>query len=128
MPHKPDFNEVTLDPRLDPFRERVGLLTRAGEEAGQVYVRSEAIAWRESGHLWWTRWKKPVEVAHLFVYLIGEFNDAVLFQDELHDWVANWQADQFEWLGEMLEVRWLDESTSRRIRAEELGFDKAGNE
>jgi hypothetical protein len=116
---------VPRDPRLDPYRERGGLLFRGDDQVAALYVRVEAW-WRQvGGFLWWRKWSAPTEGLTGFLQLAdGDFDDFVIFDaDELADELAAWNSDRFAYRGETLRVRWLDDAASRSLRAEVFGLD-----
>jgi hypothetical protein len=125
VPWRPPINQpVVRDARLDPYRERGGLLFRGTDQVTTVYIRVEAVWTQVGGHLWWRRWSGPTEVIHEFhVTESGAFDDYVFGSEAMDDELANWNLGRFLYGDELLQVSWLDDDASQQVRVETLGLD-----
>ncbi|GAA4567413.1 hypothetical protein GCM10023193_46350 [Planotetraspora kaengkrachanensis] len=113
------------DPQLDPFRERAAFLIRDGERVATLYLRAEAWWEQTGGHLWWRTWSEAKEHVHGFVLTqAGAFDDFIVDADDVHDELPDWVNNIFEYRGEILTVRWLDDASSRTVRADVFGLDE----
>jgi hypothetical protein len=116
---------IRRDPRLDPFRERAGLLYRDDELVATLYLRVEVCWWHTGGHLWWRTWSEAKEQVHGFVLTpAGAFDDFVDFAGEVYDELPDWVNNRFDYRGETLAVQWLDDVASRTIRTEVFRLDE----
>jgi hypothetical protein len=87
----PPAERPTPDARLDPYRDRGGILRDDDGQTGTVYVRIET-SWRiAAGRLWWRRWSTPEEEPWIWMLLPdGEFADFVLPSDQVEYLVEDW--------------------------------------
>ncbi|KRE63387.1 hypothetical protein [Nostocoides sp. Soil756] len=77
-----------------------------------------------SGHLWWRQWSEPYEVPHGYmVFSDGRFDDWLVGRVELDEELIDWAQNRLRYIGEVLEVEWLDDAASRHVRDEVLGLD-----
>ncbi|MEU8817972.1 hypothetical protein [Actinoplanes sp. NPDC048796] len=117
MPFRPPPGDAPPDPRLDPFRERAGVLFDEGEQVGLLFLRVESFWWQVGGHLWWRRWSGPGETVYGYLeFSHGGFDDFVEDLDAVADELDDWRDGRFEYGGETYTVRWLDEEESRHVR------------
>ena len=124
MPWSPDDSESPGDPRLDPFRERAGvLLDHQGEKVADLFLRAEQSWSRVSGHLWWSRWTGPQEVVHAHLLRDGAVTDRLISGDELDRGVDDWTGGDFAHGGTRHRVVWLDDEESERVRQQVFGLD-----
>lgn len=125
VPLRPPPERADPDPRLDPYRERAGVLFQDGNEFGVVYLRVETFRWQTGGHLWWRSWSKPGEQIQGFIeFTNGRFDDFVEDADTLAEEIGDWQRGRFPYRGEVLRVSWLDDEESRRVRTAVFGLDE----
>lgn len=119
------MNEMLSSPdRLDPYRERAGVLTdAAGREVGRLYLQVMREWTQVGGALWWRRWSPPHEAVHGFVLIDGQFSDWVMQADELEDAIRDWDSGRDRYTGTTYGVRWLDDDASAVVRAEDFGLD-----
>lgn len=113
---RPPSDEVR-DPRLDAFRDRGGITRDASGRDGAVYIETETW-WTTTGRLWWRHFSAPLELPHLWMKMPdGRFDDYVVLDTDLPTMVADWARGRLSGFdfGE-LDVDWLDESESARIR------------
>lgn len=121
MPRRPDFSQHQPDPRLDRYRERVGVLCRDQVEVGWVLVKVEPYSERSGGHLWWSRWESARDVLWLWTLVDGKFSDTYLADEGVDKELADYDAGRFGYYGEVLGVVWADPAESRRLRASQFG-------
>ncbi|SOC58219.1 hypothetical protein [Ornithinimicrobium cerasi] len=140
MPWTPPPPDVPPhDARLDPFRDRAGvLLTTDAVEVGRVFVAAETWWTREAGHLWWSRWSAPTEIVHGHLVLADGAGPATVTDwlstgEELTEDLREWASGSFSYAGTAYRVVWLDEEESARVREVILegtpdgpGRDRAG--
>lgn len=124
MPWKPPPGDAG-DARLDPFRDRAGLvLEDGGVEFARLYLEAETYFEQVKGHLWWRTWSEPYEVLHGYMLLAdGQFTDWVADRAELEKDIADWLSGSFQYVGVKYHVVWLSMEESRRVRDEILGDD-----
>ena len=122
MPWKPPPGEAN-DVRLDPFRNRAGLvLAVGGDEFARIYLEAETYFELVGGHLWWRVWSKPYELIHGYMLMAGgQFTDWVSEGVELEQDTADWLGGAFQYLGIRYHVVWLSPEDSRRVREQILG-------
>lgn len=126
MPWRPPHSDEQhpRDSRLDPYRERAALLTSGTGQDATLYVRVETWWSSTGGHLWWRRWSDPYEVPHGYMLSAdGEFDDWVVGREELARELVDWSQNRLGYLGELLNVEWLDDAASQQVRDEVLGLD-----
>lgn len=112
------------DPRLDPYRERAAILTSRGHSNATLFVRMETYWTQTGGHLWWRRWSEAYEVPHGYmVFVDGRFDDWLVSRQYLDEDLADWSRNKLRYIGELLDVEWLDDAASRHVRDEVLGLD-----
>ena len=106
MPWNPRLDDVTPDPRLDGYRDRVGLLHRGSALAGKLLVETEPYWEQVGGHLWWRRWSEAHEAVHGWLNLVdGDLRtDFLLVGEDLDEEVAAWRQGRFRHAGEVLAV------------------------
>ncbi|MCA1781793.1 MAG: hypothetical protein ABR500_05385 [Dermatophilaceae bacterium] len=125
MPWAPgdDADSETRNARLDPFRERAGVLLGGGEDSGaDVFLRAETHWSRVSGHLWWSRWSGPHEAVHGYVRDVdGRFTDWLSSGGELEIDLDYWLSGSFRYAGRTYRVQWQDDAESFRVRDEVFG-------
>lgn len=119
MHWKPPPGEA-CDARLDPFRDRAGLvLEDGGVEYARVYLEAETYFEQVKGHLWWRTWSAPCEVIHGYMLLAdGQFTDWVSRRAELEQDIDDWLSGCFQYVGVKYHVVWLSTEESRRVRDE----------
>lgn len=125
MPWSPRFDDLTPDPRLDGYRNRVGLLHRGATLAGKVLIKSDSSCQQVGGFLWWRRWSDSYEIVHVWLNLIaGDVRtDSLVGPQYIDEDVADWREGRFRYIGEALAVTWLSEAESARLAIEEFGMD-----
>jgi hypothetical protein len=124
VPYHPPTARAEPDPRLDPYRERAGVLFRQNEQVGVLYLRVGTWWQQVGGHLWWRRWSEPREqVEGYLAFTGGEFDDFVEDLPTLGDELADWRMGRFLYRGELLHVTWLDDATSQQTRIDTFGLD-----
>ena len=125
MPHG-----LPVDARLDPYRNRVAILARAGHLVGYLLVLTELTDDPGAGRR--PRRRAPSqEVASLYV----KFRDGTcqvgsrLEGGRLEAELASWARSELELAGEQLDLRWLDPAESAKVARQQfdvLGFDANG--
>lgn len=109
---------------LNPYRERAAILTSSTGEDATLYVRVETLWTRTGGHLWWGRWSESYEVPHGYMMFVeGGFDDWLVGPEELEEELVDWSQNRLRYIGEVLEVEWLDDAASRHVRDEVLELD-----
>lgn len=125
MPWAPreDATSEIRDARLDPFRERAGVLQGIGEGSGlRVFLRAETHWARVSGHLWWSRWSAPYEAIHCYARgADGRVAEWLCAGADLDVDLDRWRNGYFRYAGRTCGVQWQDDADARRIR--EAFFD-----
>lgn len=95
------------DPRLDLFRDRVGVLTVDGARVGEVLLRRQVFTPRIGGLLWWSRWSDPLETIEEWVALDdGRDEDALILPEHLDVLIEQWASGTVEALGQKFRVEW----------------------
>ena len=124
MPWAPLDEDWVGDPRLDPFRQRAGvLLDDTGEQVGHTALRVLETWTRAGGHLWWSRWEAAQEVVHVHLLLRdGSPEEWVTSGDRLEADLAEWLDDVFGHAGRRYRVVWQEDEESDRVRREVLGL------
>jgi hypothetical protein len=126
MSWRPPYENETQarDARLDPYRERAAILTSGGDRDATLFLRMETYWTHTGGHLWWRQWSKPYEVPHGYMmFADGGFDDWLVGRDLLDEELADWSQDKLRYVGELLDVEWLDDAASRHVRDHVLGLD-----
>lgn len=110
----PSDGRLVTDPRLDPYRGRVGLLIWMGHLVGHVLVSAEYIAEQTGGHAWWRCWSPFEEVAavHLRYSDHGRSTISWVGGPDLVAELTAWRARQFRGSPEDLGLRWLSREES----------------
>ncbi len=89
-----------------------------------LFVRVKTWWTSTSGHLWWRRWSEPYEVPHGYMLFVdGEFTDWLMDRDELTRDLADWSQNRLRYVGEVLDVEWLDDEASQHARSHLFGLD-----
>lgn len=138
MPWSPQDDVEVSDPRLDPYRDRGGVLLDAdGAKVGCVFLRAETHWSRTSGHLWWSTWTPATEGVRCHVHRGGRTTDRLSTGPQLDADLADWAAGTFT-VGTTVgspadqrasgpsttySVRWLDDEESARARDEVFGLE-----
>lgn len=124
MPWQPPHGDAH-DARLDPARNRAGLLLQdGGVEFARVYLEAETYFTQVKGHLWWRTWPAPYEVVHGYMLMSdGQFTDWVSAREELEDDIADWLSGCLQYVGVRYHAIWLSTEESRRVRDEIFGDD-----
>lgn len=127
MSWRPTFEKEPRgrDARLDPYRERAAILSVHGEATTTLFVRVETWWTQRSGHLWWTRWSQQLfKVTHGYMEFVdGSFDDWIVGENELDEDVRDWARNKLRYVGQALDVEWLDDSASEHVRVDVLGLD-----
>ena len=126
MPWRPplELPAPARDVRLDPYRERAAVLTSRGDFDATLFLRTETYWTQKSGHLWWRQWSEPYELPHGYmVFMNGEFEDWIVYPDVLDQDLADWSGNKLRYVGELLDVEWLDDEASRHVRDHVLGLE-----
>lgn len=101
MPWNPDFSEHRPGPRVERYRDRVGCLSRDGQDVGLVLVQVTPRAEQIGGRLWWRRWSPTRDALALLTIVDGRFSEHFL-ADDLADELDAYDAGCFEYVGETL--------------------------
>ena len=111
------------DPRLDPYRNRVGILALDGATDGHVLVETAFGQFKTGGALWWTRWADPVEFTVVAVIIDGELvaDGETAAGDQLDEQLARWDAGAHVVGPATYRVTWLDQAESDRAHHEVFG-------
>lgn len=124
MPWKPSFENPLLNSRLDPYRHRAAEFHTVAGEIGTIYVQPELMSMTLRGHLWWREWERARE--HVILWIedpgVGP-TDTWIMTDDLDDEIDHWKRERFPWLGEVCQLRWLDDEASRKLR-QDLDIDE----
>jgi hypothetical protein len=126
MPWRPPYElpAQARDVRLDPYRERAAILTSRGDLDATLFLRMETYWTQTSGHLWWRQWSEPYELPHGYMeFMNGEFDDWIVYPDVLDQDLADWSGNKLRYVGELLDVEWLDDEASRHVRDHVLGLE-----
>ena len=126
MPWRPpdELPARVRDIRRDPYRERAAILTSRGDLDATLFLRMETHWTQMSGHLWWRLWSEPRELPHGYmVFTNGELDDWIVYPDDLGQNLADWTANKLRYVGELLDVEWLDDKASRHVRDHVPGLD-----
>lgn len=120
VPWRPPFDRADglPDARLDPYRERAGVVLDDAEvEIALLFVRVEMYSTRLGGFLWGRRWSSPYEVVHGFMeFTDGRFDDWLSWGEHLVGDLHEWAGDRFTYTGTKYRVRWLDDAASAEVR------------
>jgi hypothetical protein len=126
MSRRPPYENESQarDARLDPYRERAAILTSRADRDATLFLRMETYWTHTSGHLWWRQWSEPYEVPHGYMmFADGGFDDWLVGRDLLDEELADWSQNKLRYVGELLDVEWLDDAASRHVRDDVLGLD-----
>ncbi len=125
MPWSPPEGDEERDRRLEPFRDRAGVvLDEVGQEVARVFLRAETSWLRTSGHLWWSTWAPPHEAVHVWVHdSSGRVSQRIAAGADLDRELAEWTRDVFTTADGTYRVTWLDDEASSREREETFGLD-----
>jgi len=127
MPWRPSFDAAPRrDDRLDPYRERAANLTsEIPDFCGTLFVRVQAQAEQIGGALWWRRFTDPIEVAWAYLLFADAWDDdwEIWGAEELDRVLADWSENKVLYLGNVIQVEWLDDAQSRHVRDLVFGFD-----
>lgn len=120
-PHKAGRNR---DARLDPYRERGARLSSHDRDwNGTLFVRVETWSEQLGGHLWWRDWSDPYEVVHSYVrFSDGWSDDWIVGRDHLDGELGDWKQNKLVYLGKVIGIEWLDDTTSLEVRDREFGL------
>jgi len=117
MPWKPRNFTAVHNPRLDPFMNRAAVVSNGDEYVSTIFVEISSLVTQVSGHLWWTQWGEARE----FIILHERMADGFLtdhwieyMDEQLEGWEKNTMWD----MGELRDLRWLDEAGSSAVRLE----------
>jgi hypothetical protein len=108
------------DPCLDSYRNRAAKVLDGDAVVMTLYARSDFIATRTGGRLWWRRYGEPAEL----LMLIGSGDgtdlhlDDWLVGDELTDALSQWALGLFRFRGHEFRLLWLDDDQSAAVRDE----------
>lgn len=125
MPWSPPDGTEERDARLDPFRDRAGVvLDEVGQEVARVFLRAETAWLRTSGHLWWSTWSPPHESMRVWVRDdTGQVTERISAGAELERDLAEWTRDVFTTVDGTYRVTWLDDEASSLERLETFGLE-----
>jgi len=99
------------------------LSDEAGGPAATIFMRMEVYWEQVGGFLWWRRWSSPSELPHGFVlFEDGVFDDFLDPIDVVAQDVSDWSHGRFRYGGRDLQVEWLDDTESLRVRNEVFGL------
>lgn len=112
------------NPRIDPFRDRAGALTRLddGSAAGQVYIEVEQVSAQLGGGLWWRRWGPWRDSLLIYVEIGDEIDDISIGEPHIDDEIDEWRTGRFSHGDDEYAVEWLDDTETARVRTE-FGFN-----
>lgn len=123
MPRRPRSLDVSPDPRLSPYRNRVGQLRRGDVFVGQIFVAVVPYCLSTGGALWWRTWGDVSEAAQVYFSIRDEGGrhpagdgDTLMTPETLDEEVADWASGVFEFNGEQLAVEWLSLEESEKIK------------
>lgn len=124
VPRRPDRSQSPrTDHRLDPYRNRGGVVVLDDHQVLHVYVQVDALWTQTSGHLWWRRWSPPREFVILHMLFDDETQgDTWLVDDALDDELADWSKGRFKWDGHERPLTWFHAEESAGLR-QTLGLD-----
>jgi hypothetical protein len=106
------------DPRLDPYRDRTGLLTdEAGTEFATVFVRVETWWTQVGGFLWWRKWASPRDVPQVFYLIGGHFEDSISRAGTIEQDLADWSRGVFRYQSQVLQFAYVAPPRSSVISA-----------
>lgn len=119
MSWKPRNFQAVRNARLDPYWNRAGVVSDGDKYISTVFVEISTMVTHVSGHLWWTQWGEPRE----FIILHERMADGFLNDHWIYDDNVDWHLDAWDknttWdMGELRDLRWLDEAGSAAIRQE----------
>lgn len=120
MPLLPPEGDLSLDPRLEPFRDRAALLHRGDAQVGQLFVETAWQVEQTGGRFLWRRWSEPIEAVRLYVRVGGTASDSTATCEGFGELLAQWAAGEFEVNGELLRLEWLPDAESRSAEEQML--------
>jgi hypothetical protein len=119
---RPQAADEAPDPRLDPYRDRAGVLSLDGVPVGHLLVETDYGVFKAGGALWWTRWAPPVECAVVALLVDGELVDGQTFAgDDLDEQLVAWARGTHVLGSTPYTVTWLDGVESDRVHREVFG-------
>jgi hypothetical protein len=123
MPWRPDWSPSPVDHRLDPYRDRGGVVL-LDDGVLRIYVQVDQMCTQVSGHLWWRRWSPPREFVILHMLLDEETpTDTYLDEEDLDNELTYWAGGRFLWLGREYPLAWFRTHESAALR-HMLGLDE----
>ena len=123
MPWKPLNFTAVHNPRVDPFTNRAAVVSNGDEYISTIFVEISSLVMQVSGHLWWTQWGEAREFVILHERLADGFlTDHWLEDAHLDEQLEAWEKNTFWDMGELRDVRWLDEAESSAV-AREFGVE-----
>lgn len=124
MPWRPDRSESSpVDHRLDPYRDRGGVVLLDDDQVFGIYVQVDALWTQISGHLWWRGWSPPGEFVIVHMLFDEAQGDTWLADDALDDELTYWARGRFPWLGHEYRLTWFRAHESAALRRT-LGLDE----
>lgn len=111
-----------LDPRLDPYRDRVATLTREGHLLGYLLVVSRQAQEPPRGPLRRRRWEAEVVTTHVRFVDDESLHSDTLTPGALDEHLLRWAARQHICYGDRYDLRWFDAAGSARV-LERLAVD-----
>jgi hypothetical protein len=120
---------LPVDKRLDPYRNRVAILARAGHLVGYLLVLTEVV--REPGMRRSRRQAPCQEAASAYIkFQDGSRHvDSRLAGRRLDAELESWARSELRLAGELLNLRWLGPAESVKVARQQfdvLGFDAHG--
>ncbi len=118
VPWRPSFENPIRNIRLDAYRHRAARLRDAAGNLGTMYVEPELVAEQTTGHLWWRKWEPARELVILWIDdPDGGPTDYIwIMPDDLDEEIDRWEQGQFDLGEETVELVWLDDDASSRLR------------
>jgi len=81
------------------------------------YVQPDVLSTVIGGHLWWRRWSPPEEFVILWIRTPDHHDtDTWVLPDDLIGEVDDWDQGIFRWVGEVLQLSWLDDTSTQAMR------------
>ena len=56
------------------------------------------------------------------IFVDGRFDDWLVSREPLDEDLADWSRSKLRYIGELLDVEWLDDAASRHVRDDVLGL------
>ncbi len=127
MPWYPSFEQAVPDPRLDPYRNRVGRLTCDGALAAWILVETGFEAEELGGHLWWRRFGPLREfvVDYVTVNHGQEEWDLLISGEALDARLTEWDQGKFSLGNRTYSVEWLEVEESAEEARRRFGMTLA---